>query len=76
MLVGDLLDPLRRDLEVLTAAGRRVIAPDARGHGRSEKPHDPSRYGEDRMARDLAVLLDVIDAPEHSKQPPHKIFTT
>jgi pimeloyl-ACP methyl ester carboxylesterase len=47
-------------VDALTAAGRRVIAPDARGHGRSEKPHDPARYGEDRMARDLAVLLDTI----------------
>jgi pimeloyl-ACP methyl ester carboxylesterase len=47
----------------LTAAGRRVIAPDARGHGRSEKPHDHARYGEDRMARDLTVLLDVVGAP-------------
>jgi pimeloyl-ACP methyl ester carboxylesterase len=51
-------------VDALTAAGRRVVAPDARGHGRSEKPHDPARYGEDRMARDLAVLLDVIDAPQ------------
>jgi pimeloyl-ACP methyl ester carboxylesterase len=48
----------------LTSAGRKVIAPDARGHGRSEKPHDPARYGEDRMARDLAVLLDTIDVPQ------------
>jgi pimeloyl-ACP methyl ester carboxylesterase len=50
-------------VDALTAAGRRVVAPDARGHGHSEKPHDPARYGEDRMARDLAVLLDTIDAP-------------
>jgi pimeloyl-ACP methyl ester carboxylesterase len=49
-------------VDALTVAGRKVIAPDARGHGRSEKPHDPARYGEDRMARDLAVLLDTIDA--------------
>jgi pimeloyl-ACP methyl ester carboxylesterase len=48
----------------LTAAGHRVIAPDARGHGRSEKPHDPARYGEQQMARDLGVLIDVIDAPQ------------
>ncbi len=47
----------------LTSAGRKVIAPDARGHGRSEKPHDPDRYGEDRMARDLAVLIETIDVP-------------
>jgi pimeloyl-ACP methyl ester carboxylesterase len=46
-------------VDALLAAGRRVIAPDARGHGRSEKPHDPARYGEQRMARDLAVLLEV-----------------
>jgi pimeloyl-ACP methyl ester carboxylesterase len=47
----------------LTDAGRRVIAPDARGHGSSEKPHDPDRYGERRMARDLGALLDIISAP-------------
>ncbi len=51
-------------VEALLTAGRRVIAPDARGHGRSQKPHDPARYGEQRMARDLAVLLDVVGARE------------
>jgi pimeloyl-ACP methyl ester carboxylesterase len=51
-------------VEALLAVGHRVIAPDARGHGRSEKPHDPARYGEQRMARDLAVLLDVVGAPQ------------
>jgi pimeloyl-ACP methyl ester carboxylesterase len=50
-------------VEALTSAGRRVFAPNARGHGRSEKPHDPERYGEDRMARDLAALVERIDAP-------------
>jgi len=49
-------------VEALTGAGRRVIAPDARGHGRSGKPHDPERYGEQRMARDLGVLLDRVGA--------------
>jgi len=44
----------------LLEAGRGVLAPDARGHGRSEKPHDPARYGEPRMARDLAELLDAL----------------
>jgi pimeloyl-ACP methyl ester carboxylesterase len=47
-------------VDALLAAGRRVIAPDARGHGHSEKPHDPAYYGEQRMARDLAALLDTI----------------
>ena len=51
-------------VDALLAAGHRVIAPDARGHGSSEKPHDPARYGEQRMARDLAVLIDTVGAPE------------
>jgi len=46
-------------VDALLAAGRRVIAPDARGHGQSGKPHDPTRYGEQLMARDLAALLEV-----------------
>jgi pimeloyl-ACP methyl ester carboxylesterase len=44
----------------LSAAGRHVVAPDARGHGNSDKPHDPASYGEDRMARDLSILLDLL----------------
>jgi pimeloyl-ACP methyl ester carboxylesterase len=44
----------------LTAAGRTVVAPDARGHGDSDKPHDPAAYGEARMARDLAQLADAL----------------
>jgi pimeloyl-ACP methyl ester carboxylesterase len=51
-------------VDALLEAGRTVIAPDARGHGRSQKPHDPARYGEQRMARDLAALVELIDAPE------------
>ena len=51
-------------VDALTAAERKVIAPDARGHGQSEKPHDSSRYGEHRMARDLVGLLDLIAAPQ------------
>jgi pimeloyl-ACP methyl ester carboxylesterase len=47
----------------LTRAGRRVVALDARGHGASEKPHDPRRYGAGAMATDLIRLFDVIGAP-------------
>ncbi len=50
-------------IDALLKAGHRVIAPDARGHGRSEKPHDPARYGEQRMARDLTGLFELIGAP-------------
>jgi pimeloyl-ACP methyl ester carboxylesterase len=46
-------------VDALLGAGRRVLAPDARGHGQSGKPHDPDSYGEQRMARDLVALLDV-----------------
>ncbi|SFK32754.1 alpha/beta fold hydrolase [Streptomyces pini] len=47
-------------VEVLTRRGRRVVGIDARGHGRSDKPHDARRYGERAMARDLLDLLDVL----------------
>jgi len=48
----------------LEQAGRRVLAPDARGHGCSQAPHDPGAYGEDRMARDLAALADELALEE------------
>lgn len=46
----------------LVAAGRHVVAIDARGHGISDKPHDAASYGERRMARDLVSLFDVLDS--------------
>jgi pimeloyl-ACP methyl ester carboxylesterase len=36
----------------------RVIAYDARGHGRSDKPHNPARYGLANMRADAVRLLD------------------
>jgi pimeloyl-ACP methyl ester carboxylesterase len=45
-------------LTTLTAAGRRVIAFDNRGHGQSEKLYDPSLYGAPSMAEDARRLLD------------------
>lgn len=48
-------------VQALLERGRWVIAPDARGHGQSEKPHDATRYGEQAMARDLACLVDIVD---------------
>jgi pimeloyl-ACP methyl ester carboxylesterase len=35
----------------------KVIALDLRGHGKSDKPHDPAAYGE-QMAEDVVRLLD------------------
>jgi pimeloyl-ACP methyl ester carboxylesterase len=45
-------------LRTLTAAGRRTIAYDNRGHGQSEKLYDPDRYGAPTMAEDALRLLD------------------
>ncbi len=42
----------------LKDAGRRVIAFDNRGHGQSEKLHDPEQYGSPLMAEDARRLLD------------------
>ncbi|NUT95953.1 MAG: alpha/beta fold hydrolase [Saccharothrix sp.] len=47
----------------LTAAGRRVVAVDARGHGASGTSADPARYGERRMARDLLAVVGGLDVP-------------
>ena len=44
----------------LLAAGREVVGIDARGHGRSDKPHDPAAYGELRMAGDLRGVADAL----------------
>jgi pimeloyl-ACP methyl ester carboxylesterase len=38
--------------------GHRVIAYDARGHGRSGPAHDPADYGYDVLAADLLAVLD------------------
>ena len=42
----------------LTRAGRRVIAIDNRGHGKSEKLYDPEKYAASLMAQDASRLLD------------------
>lgn len=39
------------------AKDHRVIALDFRGHGKSDKPHDPKQYGSE-MALDIVRLLD------------------
>jgi len=50
-------------LDRLTAAGLRTIAYDARGHGNSERPHDPQRYGDKRLAADLTELVAAFVGP-------------
>ncbi len=51
-------------VDALLDAGRWVVTVDARGHGRSDRPHDPARYGERRMAADLRAVIDELDADE------------
>jgi pimeloyl-ACP methyl ester carboxylesterase len=46
-----------RWVDSLSRAGRRVIAFDNRGHGKSEKLYGPEDYRSEAMARDAANLL-------------------
>lgn len=45
------------------AKKHRVVAIDCRGHGRSEKPHDPEKYGP-QMARDVLEMMDHLNIPK------------
>lgn len=45
-------------VDALVAAGRRVIAIDCRGHGESDKPHDPAAYAGTRFGDDVIALMD------------------
>ncbi|HEX4079445.1 MAG TPA: alpha/beta hydrolase [Rhizomicrobium sp.] len=42
--------------EVLNGAGYRVVAMDLRGHGESDKPHDPAFYNYPLMAGDVLAV--------------------
>lgn len=42
----------------LAAAGFRVLAPNQRGYGRSDKPQGVAAYGIDRLATDVIALAD------------------
>ena len=45
-------------VRTLVEAGYRVIAFDHRGHGESDKPHEPTAYEPERMVADALALLD------------------
>jgi pimeloyl-ACP methyl ester carboxylesterase len=50
--------------ETLTGAGFTVIGLDCRGHGHSDKPHDPAAYRTEIMAADVLRLLDHAGVPQ------------
>jgi pimeloyl-ACP methyl ester carboxylesterase len=53
-------------LDSLLAAGHRVVMPDARGHGSSDKPSDPARYSRAQMRDDVRALVDHLGLESYS----------
>jgi pimeloyl-ACP methyl ester carboxylesterase len=51
-------------IDALVNDGRRVIALDVRGHGKSGTPHDPAAYGGTKMADDVIALMDHLHIPQ------------
>ncbi len=51
--------------EAVAAAGFRVIMPDLRAHGLSDKPHDPALYSDGVLGRDLAELIAHLDLADY-----------
>jgi len=47
--------------ETLIREGFRIVGLDCRGHGKSEKPHEPAQYSIRTMAGDVLRLLDHLD---------------
>jgi pimeloyl-ACP methyl ester carboxylesterase len=45
-------------VRALLAAGARVIVPDMRGFGASDKPRDQAAYGDSAMAHDVVALIE------------------
>ena len=55
----------RHQLSALAAAGYRVVAPDMRGFGQTDRPADPTQYTQLHMAGDMVGLLDALEV-EHA----------
>lgn len=53
-------------VERLCEHGMQVIGMDFLGHGKSDKPHDPSDYGTTKLANDVVLLMDKLGLPSAS----------
>lgn len=51
----------KKQIPVLAEAGYRVIVPDQRGYGWSDKPAHISDYSVDRLAGDVVAILDALE---------------
>jgi pimeloyl-ACP methyl ester carboxylesterase len=51
-------------LTALAAAGYRAIAPDIRGHGRTDAPAEVEAYGMRTMMADITGLMDALEVAE------------
>ena len=51
-------------IPVLVQAGYRVVAPDLKGFGQSDKPQDPSLYIMPNLLNDVLGILDQLDIPK------------
>ena len=49
----------------IAARGRRVILPDLRAHGESDKPHDARFYPPDVLASDARVLIEALGLSDY-----------
>jgi pimeloyl-ACP methyl ester carboxylesterase len=50
--------------QTIQNAGHKLVAIDCRGHGESDRPHDPEDYDEGRMAMDVIAVLAALEIPE------------
>lgn len=49
----------------LAARGHRVLMPDMRGHGDSDRPHDPESYPPDVLADDCLALIEQFELTDY-----------
>jgi pimeloyl-ACP methyl ester carboxylesterase len=49
----------------IAGRGFRVIMPDLRAHGQSDKPHDPGCYPKDILARDGLALIERLELSDY-----------